>query len=341
MGLAIDAADHAGGDGLAPIRTEAFDSADAEDMALVEDGVPGADEFGLAMRADVEAAAVVDVAPFRLGWRSPGVVVDVAAGAAALAALAEDHRAADVAVGRVEDPQLESRRRCGESQQRREAGEEKHLLHGEQDKAGTGGYGDRMQEILDGVFHWKAKHPKIGIEVGCHFVAASGTAIDPLLPHEGIGWFDEHPPQRIVLSTRHHLRHAPELAERFGCPILCHESGLYEFEGGPAVEGFAFGDRLADDLVALEMNSISPDDAVLRIEAGEGALLFADAVIHYGSLGFVPDKFMDDPESVKVKVRLRCAALLKEGFEHLLFAHGDPLLDSGREALREFATSDS
>lgn len=194
-----------------------------------------------------------------------------------------------------------------------------------------------MEELLDGVFHWKAKHPKIGIEVGCHFVAGSGTAIDPLLPAEGIEWFDEHRPQRIVLSTRHHLRHAPELAERFGCPILCHESGLYEFEDGPSVEGFVSGDRLADDVVALEMDSISPDDTVLRIEAGEGALLFADAVIHYGGLGFVPDKFMDDPEGVKAKVRQRCAALLDEDFEHLLFAHGDPLLGGGHEALREFA----
>jgi len=196
-----------------------------------------------------------------------------------------------------------------------------------------------MEEVLGGVYHWKAKHPNIGIEVGCHFVASSGTAIDPLLPAEGIEWFDEHRPQRIALSTRHHLRHAPELAERFGCPILCHESGLHEFEDGPAVEGFAFGDRLAEDVVALEMNSISPDDTTLLIEAGGGALLFADAVIQYGGLGFVPDKFIgDEPESVKPRIRERCAALLDRDFAHLLFAHGEPLLDDGREALRAFAT---
>lgn len=145
-----------------------------------------------------------------------------------------------------------------------------------------------MREIIDGVFHWKAAHPKIKIEVGCHFVAASGTAIDPLMPDDGIEWFEEWGVERIVLSTRHHLRHAPELAERFDCPILCHESGLYEFEDGPDVEGFAFGDRLAEDVVALEMDAISPDDTVLRIEAGEGALLFADAVIDRDRPGFVP-----------------------------------------------------
>lgn len=78
-----------------------------------------------------------------------------------------------------------------------------------------------MEEIIEGVFHWKAVHPNTDSEAGCHFVAASGTAIDPLLPDEGIEWFDGRGVERIVLSTRHHLRHTPEIAERFGCPILC------------------------------------------------------------------------------------------------------------------------
>lgn len=192
-----------------------------------------------------------------------------------------------------------------------------------------------MEEVIDGVFHWKALHPKIGTEVDCHFVTGSQTAIDPLMPDEGIEWFDERGVQRIVLSARHHLRHAPQLAERFDCPILCHESGLYEFEGGPEVEGFTFGDRLAADIVALEMDSISPDDTVLQIESGGGALLFADSLIHHSAVGFVSDRLIgDEPEEVKRRIREHCDGLLTERFEHLLFAHGDPLFGSGREALR-------
>jgi hypothetical protein len=195
-----------------------------------------------------------------------------------------------------------------------------------------------MEEIIEDVFHWKAVHSNTGSEAGCHFVVGSGTAIDPLLPDEGIEWFDEHKVERIVLSTRHHLRHAPEIAKRFGCPILCHESGLYEFEDGPAVEGFAFGERLADDVTALEMDAISPDDTVLHIEANGTALLFADSVVNRGSLGFVSDHLIgDDPEAVKKKIRERCTALLDQRFEHLLFAHGDPWIGSGRPALQAFA----
>jgi hypothetical protein len=196
-----------------------------------------------------------------------------------------------------------------------------------------------VEEIVDGVFHWKALHPDLKFEVGCHFIAGSGTAIDPLIPpSEGIEWFDGRGLERIVLSNRHHLRQAPELAERFGAPILCHEAGLHQFGGGPKVEGFAFGDRVADDVVALEMDAICPEDTVLLIECGGGALLFADSLIHYGEVGFVPDELIgDDPESVKRRIRGRSASLLDQEFAHLLFAHGEPLLGTGREALRRVA----
>lgn len=197
-----------------------------------------------------------------------------------------------------------------------------------------------MEEILEGIFHWQARHPNIGADVGCHFVAGSGTAIDPLMPAEGIEWFDGKGVQRVVLSNRHHLRHAEQLAERFGCPILCHEAGLHEFEAGPQVRGFAFGERLTEDVTALEMDAICPEDTALRIDAGGGALLFADSLIHYDELGFVPDKLIgDDPEAVKRRIRARCAALLEQNFEHLLFAHGRPLLKRGREALQTIAES--
>lgn len=85
------------------------------------------------------------------------------------------------------------------------------------------------------------------------------------------------------------------------------------------------------------MNSISPDDTVLRIEQGGGALLFADSVVNRSSLGFVSDGLIgDDPEAVKTKILAHCKRLLDERFEHLLFAHGDPLVGGGRPALQAF-----
>ena len=195
-----------------------------------------------------------------------------------------------------------------------------------------------MQELLPGLFHWYAVHPNHGSQVSCHYAAGSGTVFDPLLPDEGIEWFDDHPAERIVLSTRHHLRHSEQIAERCGCPILVHREGLHEFEDGPEVEPFGFGERLADGLRTLEMDAISPDDTVLHIDVAEGVLLFADAVVNQGEIGFVSDKLIgDDPEKVKRQVVERVSGLLDEQeFDHLLFAHGDPVIGGGKDALRAF-----
>lgn len=190
------------------------------------------------------------------------------------------------------------------------------------------------EEVVPGVLHWTALHPNIKTEVSSHFVVGSRTLIDPLVPDGGL----DVDPARVVLSTRHHLRSSTD----FGCPILCHESGLHEFEGGPDVHGFAWGDELADDVTAVEVDAISPDETAFLIEAGNGCLLFADAVMHYeDKLHFVPDEYMvdegDDPEPVKAAIREAVRRLLDLPFDTLLFAHGTPLRSGGKDALREFA----
>jgi hypothetical protein len=198
-----------------------------------------------------------------------------------------------------------------------------------------------MEEIRPGLWHWKAVHPKIKIEVSSHYVAGSGTLIDPLLPAEGIDWFRKHGrPRRVVLSNRRHYRHSDTFAEEFECGVLCHEAGLHEFEGGPEVEGFRFGDEPATGMTALEVGAICPEETALRIEVAEGLLLFADGLINHGRLGFVPDQLLgDDPETVKRGLRDSFEALLEREFDSLLFALGDPLLGGGKEALRAFLSA--
>ena len=196
-----------------------------------------------------------------------------------------------------------------------------------------------IEEVIPGVHHWTQMHPNIRARVHCHFVAGSGTVIDPLVPDEGIEWFDDRGVQRVVLSNRHHLRESEAFAQRFGCSILAAEAGLHQFAKGPEVQGFAYGDRITGDVTALEMGTICPDDTALLIESGPGALLIADSIINYDGLGFVRDSLIgDDPEGVKQRTRDRAAELAEQyEFDALLFAHGDPVPDGGREALRRFA----
>ena len=195
-----------------------------------------------------------------------------------------------------------------------------------------------MHELLPGLFHWTAHHERIGMDVSSYFLAGETlTLLDPMPPPEGVEAVGR--PAAIVLTTRHHLRHAERFAAEFGCPILCHEDGLHEFaDGGPNVTGFRFGDELRPGLEALEMDAISPDDTALHVAAGDGALAFADAIIRYGGeIGFVPDHLIgDDPEGVKRRVREALEPMLERDFDTLLFAHGDPLVGGGRQALERF-----
>src|SRR5205807_2955515 len=54
--------------------------------------------------------------------------------------------------------------------------------------------GTHMQEILPGVFHWTARHPRIHIEVSSYWLEDGGVLIDPLVPpQEGLEWFANRP----------------------------------------------------------------------------------------------------------------------------------------------------
>jgi hypothetical protein len=195
-----------------------------------------------------------------------------------------------------------------------------------------------MQEILPGVWHWTATHPNTGSGVSSYWARPARAVIDVLLPAEGLDAFAEEPPERVLLSNRHHLRHGERFAERFGSVIECSKPGLHEFEDGPQVEGFDFGDQVAPGIEALEVGAICPDESALLIREA-GALSIADGIRHYdGRMDFFADWLLgDDPEGVKAGLRQSYRGLLDLDFDNLLFAHGDPLIGGGKQALREFA----
>ena len=198
-----------------------------------------------------------------------------------------------------------------------------------------------MDQIQPGLLHWTAYRDTIGADVHSYFYVPSRTLIDPMVPPEGMDALGAEP-ERIVLTNRHHYRDSGAFREEFGCPVLCHEAGLHEFEGGPQVEGFRFGDQLAPGITAVEVGAICPEETALHIELAEGLLSFADGLIHYDSLRFVSDRLLgEDPEGVKRGLRSALRSLLELEFDSLLFAHGDPLLGGGMQALREFVESGS
>lgn len=199
-----------------------------------------------------------------------------------------------------------------------------------------------VSEVLPGVLHWSAVHPKIRQVVHSYYVQDAAVAIDPMVPSGVIKELaSRRPPERILLTNRHHLRQSDALVAEFGCTILCPRSGLHEFDGAAEVDGYAYGDELAPGITAHEVGAICPDDAALHIRAGGGLLAFADGLIRSkGELGFVPDFLMgDDPEGVKRGLLQSLRRLSELDFDGMLFAHGEPLLGGARDALTEFVAS--
>ncbi len=198
-----------------------------------------------------------------------------------------------------------------------------------------------IREVLPGVHHWTAIHPKIRLPVDSYYVEDARVVLDPIVPREGLEWFERRTtPSQVVLTNRHHLRHSERFAEAFGCAIRCCAAGLHEFERGPKVERFEFGEELAPAITAHQLGAICPDDTALHIHtADSGALAFADGLARPrgGGLRFMPGFLLgDDPSAVRAKLRESLRGLLDLDFESLLFAHGEPLIGGGKSALREF-----
>jgi hypothetical protein len=198
-----------------------------------------------------------------------------------------------------------------------------------------------IEEIAPGVLHWSAFHPGIRQTVHSHYVVDAAAVLDPMVPQGVVEALREHrPPERVLLTTRHHYRQSDRLVDEFGCPVLCPESGLHEFERGPAVEGYAYGDKVAPGITAHEVGSLCPDDAALHVDAGPGVLAFADGVIRWeGEVAFVPDFLMDAPERTKRGIVDSLRRLCELEFDALTFAHGEPLPSGGKRALEDFVSA--
>lgn len=196
-----------------------------------------------------------------------------------------------------------------------------------------------MQEVAPGIVHWTAKHPRIGIEVSSYLVVEPGVLLDPLAPAEGFDALAEWgEPRMVVLTNRHHHRAAAEAAERFGIPVRVSEPGVEEASQHVAVQPFAWDEELAPGVRTLEVGAICPDESAVLFTA-ESALACADGVVRMGDgpLQFVPDMLLgEDPEAVKAGLRVAYRPLLELSFDHLLLAHGDPVIGTGHQELSAF-----
>jgi hypothetical protein len=193
-----------------------------------------------------------------------------------------------------------------------------------------------MRELADGIFHWTAPHPKIGVEVSSYWIPGLKLLLDPLAVPDEVDGVDH-----ILLSCRHHVRDSLEAAERFGATIQAPRNGMHEYGDGTPIQPYDFGDPLlGGQVTAHQVGGLSPDETALHIPS-VSALSIADGAIRYGDeLDFVPDRYMDDPDKDKADLKRGFGELADQlDFDVLLLAHGTPYPSGGRDALRKFAES--
>ena len=196
-----------------------------------------------------------------------------------------------------------------------------------------------MIEIAAGLWHWTARRESIGADVSSYYLERERVQIDPMIPPDGLEWYEQHgPPEHAILTNRHHDRDSWRLQEAFDCTVHCIRNGLYELQGRGPVEAFDFGDELPGEIRVHEVDAICPDETALHIPSHR-ALACADGVVRWGrgaELEFVPDYLMDEPEQTKRRLCEAYRGLLDLDFDLLLLAHGDPVVGGASRALRTF-----
>lgn len=202
-----------------------------------------------------------------------------------------------------------------------------------------------MREILPGLYHWKVYNPYIKDKVDSYWaVLDPPVLIDPMEPPEGLDAFRRvHPPAHIFLTNRLHDRHCQRYIDTFETTVWCHRAGLHEFQDGSlTVTAFEHGADLPGGVKAIEVGVLCPEETAFHLPIDGGVLAIGDALVRWeGELGFVPDFLLgDDPPAIRAGIRDAFIRICRDfDFDHLLFAHGEPLVGGGKVALQRYLES--
>ncbi len=211
-----------------------------------------------------------------------------------------------------------------------------------------------MEQVAEGLWRWTTPHPDwtpAALEddgwppdVGSVYYEAPDAVVlvDPLVPTDAdarerfLQALDRDleragRPLAIVVSLFFHERSAPELAGRYaGASVWAHEPTLPRIST-PVTNPFRIGDVLPGPVHALDAHR---GDEVLLWIPEHRTLVAADVLLGDGRGGVrvCPESWL--PEGTTPAVfRERLHPLLELPVERILPAHGDPVLENGRDAL--------
>jgi len=191
---------------------------------------------------------------------------------------------------------------------------------------------DSVQEVIDGVWHWRIRNANIGGAISSsHAVATTGgcVLVDPVrLTGDALASLPT--PASIVLTAKVHQRSAWRYRAELGIEVWLPE------DAPPADEDpdrrYSEGDELPGGLLAIRTPGPEWPHYSFLLERDPGVLFCSDLISNDGEteLGFVPPEYHEDPEETQRSVE----RLLRLPFAVLCLDHGVPVVDDPKAALR-------
>ncbi len=196
---------------------------------------------------------------------------------------------------------------------------------------------ERVEEIVEGLYHWRIHNSGIGGNVSSsHALATRGCCvlIDPVRLADGAMSLLPRP-SAIVLTARCHQRAAWRYRAEFGIEVWLPEDASAADEEPD--RRYADGDVLPGGLIAVRTPGPEWPHYSLLLEDDPGVVFCSDLVMHAGDgvLRFVPPEFHEDPAETRRSVE----KLLGLPFAVLCFDHGAPIADDPKAALRRLLGS--
>jgi len=192
---------------------------------------------------------------------------------------------------------------------------------------------DHLEQVDDGLFHWRIHNSGIGGGISSSQALVTHEAcvlIDPVgLESDLLATLPA--PTAIALTARCHQRAAWRYRREFGAAVwlpLDAEAADETPDGR-----YADGDVLPGGLIAVRTPGPELPHYCFLLEADQGVLFCSDLVMRPSGeeLRFVPFEYHEDPKATRDSVE----RLLDLPFEIMCLAHGAPLTDDPKAALRE------
>jgi glyoxylase-like metal-dependent hydrolase (beta-lactamase superfamily II) len=191
---------------------------------------------------------------------------------------------------------------------------------------------ESAEEVVPGVWRWWVLNERIGgAESTAHAFRANGNVVfvDPVrLAEEARAALG--PVQAVCLTAQCHQRSAWRYRRELRAEVWAPE-GTRPLEEEPDAT-YRAGDELPGGLRAV--HTPGPEEAHFSfLREGDPALLFcSDLLTHHEGreLDFVPLRYHDDPAQTRRTVE----GFLDLPFDVLCFAHGAPITDDPKAAIR-------